>query len=45
LYATPWPVCSAWLNVMAGIERFDFRVDSNLSMMRETSIGRSGKLE
>jgi hypothetical protein len=33
LYATAPAACSAWLNVMAGIERFDFRRESNLSMI------------
>jgi hypothetical protein len=39
LYAAAGPVCSAWLIVMAGIERFDFRRESDLSMMSQTRIG------
>jgi hypothetical protein len=30
---------TAWLIVMAGIERFDFRTEANLSMMLPTSCG------
>jgi len=35
-------VCCAWLNVMAGIERFDFRGDSNLSMMFQYALAEWG---